>query len=568
VSYADQIRTEANAKTMRGLIADGINENKSIADNASATASEAKTKVEANDNRIDNIVNAPVGKDLEVQDLRFDEINNIQYGSAGERVNKINASLNNIVQHSKEIFVSVIDFGAKPNDNTFDNKSAIQSAIDYVESVGGGAVHFPVGVFYINSTINMKEYVVLQGVSKTRRDGEGKGTVIKCNVATSVNKIVMLNFDGTQYTEYLYGGGLKNIALRGNEYTTGVYLKACSSTLFETVNILYHENGMVIEGGMLDSYFELSITHCYKKGLYIPNTRTTTTQSFYSCYIGQNHSHFSCVPLKVESYAAYDLKFFSLTLESNPNAVELGRAINVFIENLYIENSPSGSGTVVATSVFKVGVSNAADNGLNINHNTILHINGMIAVGSIAPYTTNTLFELDYCEMFSVRNGWYRRFGNVVTISANNKSIPQFETCFGESGLVTNDIDTLPQNKINIINCMCGTRGLVNRSVCKTYTVSLLNSWVAFGSGYSDFKVTKNISNVVSIEGTIKSGTTNVICILPSEIRPSGLVHGSIFAVYNSAWTTFPCTVGSDGTVTSQAPNVGLNTSLNIRYQL
>jgi hypothetical protein len=49
VSYADQIRIEANAKTMRGLIADGIEETKAIADDANEKSTDAQ-------NRVDNII--------------------------------------------------------------------------------------------------------------------------------------------------------------------------------------------------------------------------------------------------------------------------------------------------------------------------------------------------------------------------------------------------------------------------------------------------------------------------------------------------------------------------------
>ena len=55
MSYADQIRVEPSAYKMRSLIADGIEENKSIADNAKETAdnadtnaTEAKEQVEIN----------------------------------------------------------------------------------------------------------------------------------------------------------------------------------------------------------------------------------------------------------------------------------------------------------------------------------------------------------------------------------------------------------------------------------------------------------------------------------------------------------------------------------------
>lgn len=61
-------------------------------------------------------------------------------------------------------YASVSDFGAK-GDGINDDTLAIQSAIDYVESFGGGIVNVPIGV-YIVSSITIDGNVSLEGESK------------------------------------------------------------------------------------------------------------------------------------------------------------------------------------------------------------------------------------------------------------------------------------------------------------------------------------------------------------------------------------------------------------------
>lgn len=96
MNFADTVNKIRNAiygKDVRSSIADGIETVYNRQNEAIDIANTAKAKVDANDGRIDNLVNAPEGKDLEVQDLKFDSVNNIQYASAGARVNKINSDL-------------------------------------------------------------------------------------------------------------------------------------------------------------------------------------------------------------------------------------------------------------------------------------------------------------------------------------------------------------------------------------------------------------------------------------------------------------------------------------------
>ena len=71
-----------------------------------------------------------------------------------------------------EIGVSVSDYGASPTATWADNRNAIQQAIDYVSSKGGGNVSFPPGVYLVKGLI-LKSNVTLSGTGVTLKHADG-----------------------------------------------------------------------------------------------------------------------------------------------------------------------------------------------------------------------------------------------------------------------------------------------------------------------------------------------------------------------------------------------------------
>jgi len=63
-------------------------------------------------------------------------------------------------------YLDVRDWGAKGDGSTNDTQ-AIQSALDAVESYGGGVLYFPPGVYLINNTIKLPSKVYMRGVAGT-----------------------------------------------------------------------------------------------------------------------------------------------------------------------------------------------------------------------------------------------------------------------------------------------------------------------------------------------------------------------------------------------------------------
>lgn len=91
-------------------------------------------------------------------------------------------------------------------------------------------------------------------------------------------------------------------------------------------------------------------------------------------------------------------------------------------------------------------------------------------------------------------------------------------------------------------------------------TLSLSNSWVAFGGAYATPRYMKDSLGFVHVEGLIKSGTMGQIAAtLPVGYRPSGTMYwGSA-----SSGAIGIADIASSGTIT---PQVGSNGSFMMNY--
>lgn len=93
----------------------------------------------------------------------------------------------NWFQVSLDDGANVLWFGAARNGST-DDQSAIQSAINAIDAVGGGVVHVPAGNYAIKSAINLKSNVKLQG--------NGFGTVLTHASASGFNMLTAYQKSG------------------------------------------------------------------------------------------------------------------------------------------------------------------------------------------------------------------------------------------------------------------------------------------------------------------------------------------------------------------------------------
>ena len=110
-------------------------------------------------------------------------------------------AINRPINQKLQEWVSVKDFGAK-GDGTTNDTVAINNALTYVSSLGGGAVIVPLGT-YIITQIKMQCSTALIGM--------GWGSILKQAASSNTNAVVLAN-TSTQFTQ------LRDIQIQGNNY--------------------------------------------------------------------------------------------------------------------------------------------------------------------------------------------------------------------------------------------------------------------------------------------------------------------------------------------------------------
>lgn len=101
---------------------------------------------------------------------------NVTVGENVTAIDSIDDELKNVNEKISNIgLVNILDFGAK-TDVGFDNIDAINAAIDYAKSQGGGTVFVPAGTFWVNPTGTEHKIVIKTGVNLL---GTGASSIIK-----------------------------------------------------------------------------------------------------------------------------------------------------------------------------------------------------------------------------------------------------------------------------------------------------------------------------------------------------------------------------------------------------
>lgn len=160
--------------------------------------------------------------------------------------------------------VSVKEFGAT-GDGTTDDTTAVQAAIDAVNTAGGGGVFFPAGTYLVTGVTLYKNMVV---------QGEGYNSVIRCDTGNVVS-VVGTSGSGNSKSSVT----IRNLAIRGSSVTQaniGLKLKIANLVTIQDVKISDIETGILFE----DSYFTnmVNVRSDAKYGLIVNDTTGTTGQ--------------------------------------------------------------------------------------------------------------------------------------------------------------------------------------------------------------------------------------------------------------------------------------------------
>lgn len=180
---------------------------------------------------------------------------------------------------SSQIEYNVKDYGAV-GDGIVDDTSAIQSAVNYVATIGGGIIFFPAGTYKITSPIVVTSLITLYGAGKaasaiknfsTSTDAIQIGTA--STAATYVlieNLMITSNASMTAgaaiNTVYGYQVNIKNIFI--NDHFYGIVLDDGSFRYLENITILHQSTPPLGAIGILIS----SGNDDFISGLYIDST--------------------------------------------------------------------------------------------------------------------------------------------------------------------------------------------------------------------------------------------------------------------------------------------------------
>jgi len=159
---------------------------------------------------------------------------------------------------------NVFSYGAT-GDGTTNDTTAFQAAVDAAEAVGGGIVEVPVpSAFYvIDSTITINEGVLIRGVgpmSETTTNANGTDSVFPAikwtgsgwdgSTAADIATTTMFWFKSGTTSEYLFGGGMRDLVLYGDTDGAAVGVRA-SSTVGQVFDLRIRKMGFA--GILLDS---------------------------------------------------------------------------------------------------------------------------------------------------------------------------------------------------------------------------------------------------------------------------------------------------------------------------
>lgn len=156
----NDIKNAVYGRDVRGSIHDGIKKINEESEESKAKADEAHDVMESIIN--EGFDNAALEANFE-QKLD-DKIANLQPEWTGfkEDITTQLAQTEQKVGRLRSIIINVEDFGAS-NESNFDSTTAIQDAIDFVSSLGGGVVRLPAGRWRTSSKLILKKNVALIG---------------------------------------------------------------------------------------------------------------------------------------------------------------------------------------------------------------------------------------------------------------------------------------------------------------------------------------------------------------------------------------------------------------------
>lgn len=235
---------------------------------------------------------------------------------------------------------NILDYGAI-GDGVTDSTSAIQNAIDAVNTAGGGTVYAPVGVYKVTG-VTLKNRVKLVGDGKSAtsftRSLTG-GPVITISNATSTTLV------GIEKLTVTHTGGSTI-----NDH--GVYWEANPQGLtwseFSELDITASGDGFVLlgddtSGAIWNTFKDIRVFSCGRRGWYI--TGVSNQNTFINC-AGQNNASHGMELERGTVSAPQNITLINFSAEGNGvssltavNGIRARGVAGLLIDNVYGENN-------------------------------------------------------------------------------------------------------------------------------------------------------------------------------------------------------------------------------------
>ena len=175
-------------------------------------------------------------------------------------------------------FVNATDFGVAA-DGATDDTEALQAAIDWLYSVGGGTLILPAGTILVSAQIDVWEHIWIVGAAPGGWENYAAvniGTTIKLKATsglTASDAVVRFAYQGTYTSERRHQGGMVGVTVDGNRTTN----TANSGVLLSGVRFIHLERVHAVRCGL----------HGFSA---VTDTTATSEMSFVATFAGFNGS--------------------------------------------------------------------------------------------------------------------------------------------------------------------------------------------------------------------------------------------------------------------------------------
>lgn len=248
-----------------------------------------------------------------------------------QKTNELTTQLAQTMQQLEDVAVNIKLFGA--SESLADNTSAIQQAIDYVSSLGGGKVIIPRGIFNVvakQETFKVKSNVTIEGVDK-------ENSVIK--IHESSGDWAYLFFHDRKHSSNVTFRNFKIDSNIDNSFTTKPVFPNAGQGIQGTCRVLFHlighkytlENMVIVNQGIWAIHIDSS-NSVIRNNVFINDLSKYTAEHFDQSIIwsgGENN--------RIENNRVYTADYDAITPSVQPSRAQT--AIEFQGHRNYVENN-------------------------------------------------------------------------------------------------------------------------------------------------------------------------------------------------------------------------------------